>query len=401
MEKKKSRFGIGLVIGILIALAAVLLFATVGFFLFMRGPFAGSTELSYQEKLKLVQTYLDTYFLGELNEQEIEDGMVAGYLSGTGDKYAKYYSKKEFDQLMEEVAGSYGGIGVGIIETTDGKIEVYKVYEGSPAEDAGIQVQDFIVEADGVRDFKDLDELVSIVRGESGTTVNIVVERDGTEIPMTLERRKIDIDTVESKMLDNNIGYIQLTEFESISVSQFNEALEDLERQGMTSLILDLRDNPGGDYDTVISLADRILPEGRITTVVNNQGEEKVEVSDDEHKIGIPMVLLVNENSASASELLSAAIKDFGTATIVGKTTYGKGIVQSIFRLPDGSGMKFTTEEYLSPNGNKINGIGVSPDVEIEIPESAYEDGIVEADEDTQLQKAIEILLGGTSVKAD
>lgn len=200
------------------------------------------------------------------------------------------------------------------------------------------------------------------------------------------------METVTYKMLENNIGYIQLTEFDTISVEQFNSALDALESQGMTSLILDLRDNPGGDYDTVIAMADRVLPEGKITTVVDKKGTEETEYSDEEHQISIPMVVLINENSASAAELFTGAIKDYGIATIVGETSYGKGIVQSIFRLEDGSGMKFTTEEYLTPNGNHINGVGVVPDIEVSIPEEAYEDGELTEDEDTQLQKAIEVL---------
>ena len=348
--------------------------------------------MDYQEKLDTIQTYLDMYYLGDVDDETLEDALAAGLLNGIGDKYAKYYSKEEFDALMEETSGSYGGIGISIIMNDDDKVEVYKVFDGSPAQEAGMQVKDLIVEADGVRDFEDIDELVSIVRGEQGTTVDIVISRDGKEIPMTVERRIIDMETVIYKMLDNKIGYIQLTEFDVISVDQFNNALDALESQGMESLILDLRDNPGGDYDTVIAMADRVLPEGKITTVVDKQGTEKTEYSDEENQIKIPMVVLINENSASASELFTGAIKDYGIATIVGETSYGKGIVQSIFRLEDGSGLKFTTEEYLTPEGNHINGIGVAPDVEVSIPEEAYEDGVITEEEDVQLQKAIEVL---------
>ena len=391
-QKPKSKFGIGLLVGILITIAAVMLLAVIAVFIFFRGMRTGTAEMDYQEKLDTIQMYLDNYYLYDLDEEQMENALAAGLLNGIGDKYAKYYSKEEFDQLMEETSGSYGGIGISIIMNDDNQVEVYKVFDGSPAAEAGIQIKDVIVEAAGVRDFEDIDELVSLVRGEQGTTVDIVISRDGKEIPMTVERRIIDMETVASKMLDNNIGYIQLTEFDTISVEQFNNALDALESQGMTSLILDLRDNPGGDYDTVIAMSDRVLPEGKIVTVVDKQGTEKTEYSDEEHQISIPMVVLINENSASASELFTGAIKDYGIATIVGETSYGKGIVQSIFRLEDGSGMKFTTEEYLTPNGNHINGIGVVPDVEVSIPEEAYEDGVITEEEDVQLQKAIEIL---------
>ncbi len=399
-QKPKSKFGIGILVGVLITVAAVMLVAVFGVFLYIRSMRGGSTrEMDYQEKLDTIQSYLDMYYLGEIDPDKMEDALAAGMLNGIDDKYAKYYSKEEFEQLLEETSGSYSGIGVSIIMNDEGFIEVYKVFKGSPAEEAGIQIKDLIIEADGVRGFEDLDSLVSLVRGEQGTSVDIVVKRGDKEIPMTVERRVVDMETVVYRMMDNKIGYIQLTEFDTISVDQFNHALDDLESQGMTSLILDLRDNPGGDYDTVIAMADRVLPEGKITTVVDNQGAEKTETSDEEHQISIPMVVLINENSASASELFTGAIKDYGIATIIGETSYGKGIVQSIYRLADGSGMKFTTEEYLTPNGNHINGIGVEPDIEVAIPEEAFEDGVVTEEEDTQLQKAIDVLNGEAEAK--
>ena len=399
-KKTKSRFGIGLLVGVLITIAAVLLAAVVGAFFYFRGMQRGSSQLNYKEKMETIQTYLDSYYLFDINDEELEDSLASGLMDGIGDKYAKYYSKEEFDQLMEEMSGSYGGIGVSIIMNDDGFIEVYKVFDNTPAKEAGIQVKDLIIEADGVRDFEDTDSLVKIVRGEQGTKVDLVIKRGDEEIPMTVERRIIDMETVIYRMLDNKIGYIQLTEFDTISVDQFNTALDSLEADGMKSLIIDLRDNPGGDYSTVVSMADRVLPEGKITTVVDKQGNNKTETSDEEHKITIPMVILINGNSASASELFTGAIKDYGIATIVGETSYGKGIVQSIYRLADGSGIKFTTEEYLTPNGNHINGIGVEPDVQVTIPEKAYEDGVVTEEEDTQLKKAIEILSGDTEAKA-
>lgn len=393
-KKTKSRFGIGILVGVLITIAVLMTVAVAGVFLYIRGMKTGTTELDYQEKLDTIQQYLDLYYLGEMDEQAVEDSLASGLVEATGDKYAQYYTKEEFNRLMEDQAGSYSGIGVSIVENDDGEIEIYKVFKGSPAEEAGIQVKDVIVEADGVRDFEDMDALVELVRGEEGTSVDLVVKRGDTEIPVTVERRNIEMETVYYEMLDNNIGYIELVEFDTVSVEQFNKALEDLESQGMTSLILDLRNNPGGDYDTVIAMSDRVLPAGKITTVVNKQGKEKTETSDDEHKVTVPMAVLINGNSASASELFTGAIKDYGIATLIGETTYGKGIVQSIYRLPDGSGMKFTTDEYLTPNGNHINGIGVTPDIEVTIPEEAYEDGEVTREEDTQLQKAIEVLLG-------
>lgn len=390
--QKSSKFGIGIAVGVLIALASCMLIGALALFLYLRAPSRGKDH-TYQEKIEWIQSYLDEDFLFDIDEKAFEDALAEGMLAGTGDIYARYYTKEEFEQLLEDVAGSYGGIGVRIIMNDDNEIEVYDVFSGSPADQAGMRVKDIIVEADGVRGFEDLDALVAIVRGEEGSTVDVVVRRDDREIPMTLKRAVVEEDTIYYEMMENDIGYILITGFSTVSVQQFNHALEDLQAQGMKGLLLDLRDNPGGDYDAVVAMADRILPEGIITSVVDNKGGRTSEWSDEEHKIDLPMVVLINENSASASELFTGAIKDYEMATLVGTTTYGKGIVQSIIRFPDGSGMKFTTEEYLTPNDNHINGIGVVPDIVVEIPEEAYEDGILTAEEDTQYQKAMEVLL--------
>ena len=392
-QKAPPKFGTGIFVGVLIALAVVMLIAVPVFVLLMRGRVgSGSVTAEEQEKIDTIEKYLDNYYLYDIEEEDYVDGIARGLLSSTEDKYAKYYDKEEFSMLLEESAGVYSGIGVNVIEDEKGQVVVLRTYEGSPAAEAGIREKDVIVEVDGEKDFEDLDALVKKVRGEEGTSVNLVIKRGKEEIPMTLERRNIDMQTVEYEMLDGSIGYIQLLEFDTISVEQFDKAINDLVEQGATSLILDLRDNPGGDYDTVMKMADRVLPEGVIAHVINKNGEVKEERSDEEHKITLPMAVLINENSASASELFSGAIKDYGIATIIGKTSYGKGVIQSIFRLSDGSGMKFTTEEYLTPKKNHINGIGVEPDIEVDIPKSAYKDGILEREEDTQLQKAIEVL---------
>lgn len=211
---------------------------------------------------------------------------------------------------------------------------------------------------------------------------------------MTVERRAIETESVYSTMMDDTVGYIQITSFNAASVQQFRDAIDSLLEQGMTSVIMDLRNNPGGDYDSVVSMIDRIVPEGPIVSTENKEGITSTESSDAEC-LDIPIVLLVNENTASAAELFTMALHDYDMAEIVGTTTYGKGIVQSIYQLPDGSGLKFTTEKYYGPAGECIQDVGITPDYEVEIPEEAYEDGIIYEYEDTQLQKAAE-LLGST-----
>ena len=236
---------------------------------------------------------------------------------------------------------------------------------------------------------------MTLVRGKEGTTVDLVIQRGDAEIPLTIERRIIDIETVIYKMLDNQIGYIQLTEFDTITIEQFNDALDALDSQGMTSLILDLRDNSGGDYDSFIAVTDRVLPKGIITTVVDKQGNNKTETSDEEHQVDIPMVVLINGNSASAAELLRRRFRITVLQRLSGNQLRKRHCTK-YFRLPDGSGLKFTTEEYLTPDGNHINGIGITPDIEVAIPEEAYDDGLITEEEDTQLQTAIDVLIRGT-----
>ena len=398
--KRKSRFGLGFVVGALVGAAVVLIGVVVYSFVTYRqmvNVISDNEEyeyLSYQEKVETILEYLDQYYIGEVDKEKIGDGLSDGLLSGIDDKYAKYYSREEFEQLMEDSSGEYCGIGVSITQEESGEIVVYKVFEGTPAEEAGIHPMDVIVEADGERSFADLDALVSIVRGEAGTTVDLVILRDGEEIPMTVERRIIVNPSVASEMLDDRIGYIAISEFNQATVTQFNDAITELEEAGMKALIIDLRDNPGGDYDSVVAMADRVLPEGTIITTKNKQGTVKEEISDEEHQLTIPMALLVNGNTASAAELFSGAIQDYGLGYIVGQQTYGKGVVQSIYRLSDGSGMKFTTDTYYTPSGRSVDGEGVTPDYDVALPDEVYEDGVVTEEEDVQLQKAIELLNG-------
>lgn len=387
---KKSRMWLGFLIGFV---AATILTLAVSF-LAGRAVIAqyAMSYNSYDEKLGTILSYIDRFFLWDVSDEDIENGMAKGLIDALGDKYAYYYTPEEYEDLKESVSGEYAGIGVSIIMNDDNKVEVYKVFRNSPAEEAGIFVGDLIIEAAGVTDFPELDDLVAVVRGEPGSTVDIVIERNGEKIPMTLARARVAMDTVSWKMLDDSIGYIKIEEFDTITVSQFEEAIDDLTSQGMRAVIFDLRDNPGGDYDTVVSMCDRVLPEGVIMTVKDKNGTIKTENSDQEHRIDLPIAVIINGNSASASEVFTGAIQDYNIATIVGEQSYGKGIVQSIFALPDGSGLKFTTQEYYTPSGDSINGVGITPDIEVTLPEDAYDDGVLTEEEDTQLQAAIESL---------
>ncbi len=389
-------FWAGMIIGLVIAAVVVVVMAaaTSVFRYSGGGASGGSTSFSgYEEKLGTIKDYLDRYFLWDIEDSAIEEGLADGLMGALGDKYAVYYTPEEFNDLMESVSGEYAGIGVSIIMNDDMKVEVYKVFKNSPAADAGIHVGDLIIEANGETDFPELDDLVAIVRGEPGSTVDLVIDRAGEKIPMTITRAQVSIDTVSYRMLDNNIGYILIEEFDNVTVGQFEEALTELTAQGMEAVIFDLRNNPGGDYDTVVAMCDRVLPEGVIMTVKDKNGTINTENSDQEHRVDLPMAVLINANSASASEVFTGAIQDYHIATIVGEQSFGKGIVQSIFTLPDGSGIKFTTQEYYTPSGDSINGVGITPDIVVTLPDDVYEDGVLTDDEDTQLQAAIEALM--------
>ena len=348
----------------------------------------------YYDKIDTLLSYLNSYYLWDLDDETIETALAKGLMDGIGDKYAEYYTPEEFEDLMEGMTGEYAGIGVSITMNDNNEVEVYKVFKGSPAEEAGIHPKDIIIEAAGITDFTDLDAVVAEVRGEPGTTVDIKVRRDGELISMTVERRQISMETVEYRMLDNHIGYIMISEFDSVTVGQFNQAIDDLTAQGMTSVVMDLRDNPGGSLDAVVAMCDRVLPAGVIVSTEDKQGGIQTENSDDANQLNIPIALLINGNSASASEVFVGAIQDYGKGVVVGEQSFGKGIVQSIFQLSDGSGLKFTTENYYTPSGRSIQDVGITPDIQVSIPDEAYEDGVVSEEEDTQLQAAINALLG-------
>ena len=394
MEEKNKRpygrsrwtyFIYGIIIGVIACLAGIFIYNFLS-------PLFSASELSYEEKIEIIEAYIDTYYMGEIDDEAIEEGILDGLLSALDDDYAAYYTAEEMEELLEENSGEYAGIGISITMNDDGYPTVYKVFDGTPAQEAGIQVNDIIIEAGGVTDFETLDDVVAVVRGEAGTTVDITILRGDEEISLTVERQNIEVETVTYEMLDDNIGYIAISEFDTVTEEQFENALEDLLDQGMEAVIFDLRDNPGGQLDTVVAMADAVLPEGVIVTIEDASGEVESEMSDEENKLEIPIVCIINENSASASEVFVGALKDYGVATVVGETSYGKGIVQTLWQLSDGSGIKFTTAYYYTPNGTCIHGIGIEPDIEVSLPEDAYDDGILDEDEDTQLSAAIEVL---------
>ena len=322
-------------------------------------------------------------------------GEETGKMEETLDVVSEYYTKEEYDDLYTMgISGSYCGIGATLSQNMDTMVvEVVKVQEGSPAEEAGIKKGDLLVSADEyIATSMELSEFVTHVKGEEGTTVTIEVYRESTEEYLTFEitRRPLDVITVEAEMMENNTGYVLLSEFGGKTAPQFRDAIASLQAQGMDKVIIDLRSNPGGNLTSVVEILDMILPEGMIVYTEDKYGNRQEFLATDEESLDMPMVVLIDGNSASASEIFAGAVKDHQIGTLVGTTTYGKGIVQSVMPMTDGSAVKLTISSYFTPKGNNIHGIGVEPDIVCEFDAEAYYDDPDHPD--NQLEKAREVL---------
>lgn len=349
------------------------------------------------EKLHTLEAYVNQNFLMEKDDQEaFRDGIYKGYMEALGDPYSCYYTEEEYEQLMESTSGTYSGIGVVVTQDAETKqISVVRVFENSPGEEAGILPGDILTEADG-KDLSDMDlsTAVSYIKGEEGTTVKLKVYRSSVHdyVEIEAQRRRVSVPTVESQMLEDSIGYVIVSEFDSVTAKQYIQAIEDLEEQGMKGLIVDVRGNPGGLLDIVVEMLDYMLPEGTIVYTEDKYGKGDTYTSDAEHYFDMPLAVLVNENSASASEIFAGAIKDYGVGTIVGTKTFGKGIVQHIYQLEDNTALKLTVSRYYTPNGTCIHGVGIEPDVEVELDENLKTAVSISTEEDNQLQEAVSVI---------
>ncbi len=346
-------------------------------------------------KLEDIEALIDKNFYFEDDDQEKQDGIIRGYMEGLDDPYSVYYSKEEYDSFMESSNGEYVGVGVQVSQNVDTKIiTVVDVFDG-PAREAGVKAEDVITHVNGedITD-QDIDTVVDKIRGEEGSEVTITVYRasDAKDHEFTMPRQKVENPTVEYKMLDNHIGYIQVSSFYEVTAKQYIAAIEDLESQGMEGLVVDLRDNGGGLLDIAVEMLDYMLPAGKIVYTEDKDGNVTSEYnSDDEHQFTKPLALLVNGYSASASEIFAGAVKDYGLGKLVGTNTYGKGIVQRMFPLDDGSAIKLTIAKYFTPKGNDIHKIGIKPDVEVELDVDAYRES--EGEKDNQLDAAVQEVL--------
>lgn len=353
-------------------------------------------ERQIDEKSDLIRAYIDRYYLDNIDGETMSNSIYKGIVNGLGDDYAAYYTKDEYKTITEKSSGTYCGIGAYVsVDTSTGAIYIVKPLEDSPAQEAGIKAGDIIYAVDGENvTGQDLTSVLSKVKGEAGTTVNLKIVREGESdyLDIKVERRVIEEDTVVSKMLSDKIGYIKVTAFEDVTSKQFEGAVDLLEKKGMKSLIIDLRDNGGGLLSAAVEMLDRLLPKGLVVYTKDKNGVAEEYYAEDNKMLEVPMAILVNENSASASEVFSGALQDEEAAKLVGTKTFGKGIVQTIFGLEDGTALKMTTSKYYTPKGRNIHNTGLEPDIKVELDESTLTESEDKFGIDNQMQAAIDCL---------
>lgn len=352
--------------------------------------------MSREAKIDIIQSYLDQYYVDDLEEEQVEEMLYAGMMAGVGDRYTYYLTKENLKQYMDNSNGNFDGVGIEVYSTQDGEVIVSSVMAGQPAEAAGVKAGDVIVGVDG-QDMQGslLSDVAAKIRGREGTEVTIKVLRrsTGETLEFTMERTTVVVESVLGRMMDEKIGYISISGFKENTYTQFKEALDELQKEGMKGLILDLRDNPGGLVHSVYEIGEELLPEGTMVYTLD-KNENRNDLKCDEEYLDIPLVVLVNANSASASEIFAGAVKDTGRGTLVGTQTFGKGLVQRLFTLPDGSGLNITIQKYYTPNGTSIHGVGIEPDEVVELPADYQNTALKDIPErvDTQLQKGVEVL---------
>lgn len=394
-EKKRNTYKVVMIV-IVTALVTFLL-SSVAFYNYYMKTDDGNIEAltkyisisdsttTLEKKIEVLKKYLNKEYIGELDEEKMEEYALKGYVEGIGDKYTEYLTSDELEDLMTSVNGNYVGIGIYMTKDKEDNIIVLLPIEGSPAQEKGLQTGDIINKING-KECKglELSEVANMVKGEEGTTVNLEILRENETINIDVERRTVELKYIDSKVLEGNIGYIELLAFDEGATVKFREELEKLKSQNISSLIIDLRDNGGGLVSEAISLSEVFVPIGEIILKsYDKDGEETITKSTNMKTEKMEIVILVNENSASATEIFSSAIQDNNLGTIIGTKTFGKGVMQEVQPLKIGGALKITIEEFKTPKGNSIHEVGITPDIEVENNEN----------EDLQLQKAIEHLL--------
>ena len=399
MEEKKNRTKVYKIIMLIILVAFVTFIITsIGMYQYLTGDvslLSNSNSEDIASTLDKYRNIIDKYYLGDIDDEKLKEGAIKGYIEGLGDPYTEYISKDDMETYLEDTLGNFVGIGIYMVKDENtNTIKVLAPIEGSPAEKAGVLPGDTIVSIDGTQYSGDqMSVAANKIKGEEGSTVKLQILRDNQTLDFEIKRENIKVNPVDGKVLENNIGYIQFSSFDEGTAEDFKAKYEELKNQGINSLIIDLRNNGGGIVDEALQIANYILDKDSVVLYeVDKNNKEDVKKTTDDPIINVPIILLTNENTASASEILAGALKDAGKAKIVGTKTYGKGVIQQVMTLKDGSGLKITTEKYLTPNRAEINKIGIEPDEKVELPDSLKNQLVIDEKEDTQLQKAIEML---------
>ena len=399
MEKEKKFKVYKIVMLVILSVFITFMITSISLYTyFTKNPISLSAKTNNKDISKKLNQYreiIDKYYLGDVDETKLEEGAIKGYIEGLDDPYTEYISKEDMDSYLDDTMGNFVGIGIYMIKNTKyDKIQVLSTIKGSPAEEAGIQSGDLILSVDGI-EYKadDMTAVSNKIKGEEGTKVTIELLRGSENIKYELTRSKVKVNQVEGKVLSNDIGYIKFTSFDETTAEDFKKQYQELAKKNIKSLIIDLRNNGGGIVDKALEIADYIADKDSVLLYeVDKNNKETVRKAKTDPIINMPIVILTNENTASASEILAGALKDLGKAKTVGTTTYGKGVIQQILKLNDGSGLKITIEEYQTPNKNKINKVGIEPDEKVELPDSVESIFTIKESEDTQLQKAIDML---------
>ncbi len=379
-----------------ILLMTVLMLSLTGCDYEIRKKSTGIYDKEVEDKIEEINSYIDAYYYFDIEEEAQEEAIYDGIMAGLEDPYSVYYTAEEYADLQEETSGEYVGIGAVVTQGENMAVTIVRPIPGSPAEEVGLKAEDIVVQVGDVEiTDQDLQSVVDMIRGEDGTTIYIKIYRPSENEYMEFDvtRRKVENLTVYAEILEDNIGYIQVQQFYDNTDEEFIAAVKDMQSKNVKGIIVDVRDNPGGLLTSVVNMCDFIMEEGPILTTKDKNGRiiSKYD-STDEESLDIPMVVLVNGNSASASEIFAGALKDTGKAELVGTTTYGKGIVQSVIPLSDGTAIKITIAKYFTPAGNDIHQVGVEPDYIVELPEGMGSAVNVNREDDTQLEKAIDII---------